>query len=110
MVDFKLLPVYVYQAGSDGAHDGVQIPTSLSLGIGQLVKLSADVGVYTGDGFTFRPSKGGRLALGGALDVKISKIIVHAGAGAASLLTSSMGEYPTIGDSVYFDLNVKFAK
>jgi hypothetical protein len=38
----------------------------------------------------------------------LGPIITHAGAGVASLLTG--GAYPTIRDSVYIDLNVKYAK
>lgn len=38
----------------------------------------------------------------------IGPILAHAGAGVASLLTG--GAYPTIRDSFYVDLNVKYAK
>ncbi len=109
-VDFSLVPAFVWQSGRMENLQAVQIPTSLILAIGSLVKVSADLGIYTGDDFSFRAKNGGRIALGGALDVKIGRIIVHGGAGAASLLTSSTGAYPTIGDSFYIDLNVKFAK
>ncbi len=108
LVDFALAPLYVYQAGEMESLTAVQIPTSLVLKLGSLVKLSADAGVYTGDDFSFSGDDGGRIALGAALDVKIGPIIVHAGSGFASLLTG--GFYPTIGDSLYIDLNVKFAK
>ncbi len=110
LLDFSTRPVFVYQAGTEEAATAVQIPMSTILSIGSLIKVSADLGVFTGDDFTFRGSKGGRLALGGALDVKLGPIIVHAGAGAASLLTGEGGVYPTIGDSLYIDLNVKYAK
>ena len=107
-VDFALTPSWVYQSGTAQSHEAVQVPMSLILAFGSLIKLSADVGVFTGDQYSFSAVDGGRIYLGGALDVKISRIIVHAGAGVASLLTG--GAYPTIADSIYFDLNVKFAK
>jgi hypothetical protein len=66
--------------------------------------------VYTGDDYTFRSSKGGRVSLGAALDVKVWRLILHGGAGVASLGTGDASAYPTIKDSVYIDLNVKFAK
>ena len=88
----------------------MQIPTSLILKIGSLVTRSADLGIYTGDGYALRARKCGRLPLGAALDVKLGPISVHAGAGAASLITGEGGLYPSITDSVYLDLNVKFAK
>jgi hypothetical protein len=108
LVDFKLLPVFVYQSGTDESLMAVQVPMSTIISLGSLLKVSADLGVYTGDDFTFRGSKGGRLALGAAIDLKIGPIITHAGAGAASLLTG--GVYPEISDSLYIDLNVKYAK
>jgi hypothetical protein len=108
LLDFSTKPVWVYQAGTDEAHNGVQLPMSTIIKLGSLLKVSADLGVFTGDNYTFRGSKGGRLALGGALDVKLGPIIVHAGAGAASLLGG--GVYPEISDSLYIDLNVKYAK
>lgn len=108
VVDFSLNPVFVFQSGTDDNLTAVQIPTALTLAVGSLVKLSADAGVYTGDDYSFSGDSGGRITLGAALDVKLGKIIVHAGAGFASLLTG--GAYPEIGDSVYIDLNVKYAK
>jgi hypothetical protein len=108
LVDFSLVPAWVYQSATLGSLTAVQVPMSLRLALGELVKVSADAGVFTGDDYSFSGSKGGRIAAGGALDVKIYKVIVHAGAGVASLLTG--GVYPTIGDSVYVDLNVKYAK
>jgi hypothetical protein len=107
-VDFSLDPVYVYQAGTDDSLMAVQIPMSTILAVGETLKLSADLGVYTGDEFSFSGDDGGRIAAGGSLEVKIGPIIAHAGAGVASLLTG--GLYPTVGDSVYIDLNVKYAK
>jgi hypothetical protein len=108
LVDFKLLPTWVYQKGTAESLTAVQIPMSLILALGNVVKVSADLGIYTGDDYTFRSSKGGRVALGAALDVKLGPILTHLGAGSASLGTG--GLYPTISDSVYIDLNVKYAK
>jgi hypothetical protein len=107
-VDFALTPSWVYQSGTVESHEAVQVPTSLIIALGQLIKLSADLGVFTGDRYSFSGDAGGRIYLGGALDVKISRLQFHAGAGVASLLTG--GDYPTIADSIYFDLNVKFVK
>jgi hypothetical protein len=46
--------------------------------------------------------------------VKIGPILGHLGTGFASLLTgdpmTTQAAYPSIMDSVYFDLNVKYAK
>lgn len=109
LLDFALVPSFVYQGGGKlSSVDALQIPTSLIIKIGSLVKLSADAGIYTGDGLAFGGKSGGRITAGGALDVKIGPIITHLGGGVASLLTG--GAYPTIGDSVYVDLNVKYAK
>jgi hypothetical protein len=108
ILDFQTLPVWVYQHGSAESLQAVQIPVNLIVKLGSLLKVSADVGIYTGDDYTFRGSKGGRVALGAAIDVKIGPILTHLGAGAASLTTG--GVYPTISDSIYFDLNVKYAK
>jgi len=90
------------------SHKAVQIPMSLIIKLGDAFKLSYDLGIYTGDGYSFGGSDGGRISTGGALDIKISKIAVHAGAGVASLLTG--GPYPTISDSLYVDVNVKYVK
>ncbi len=108
LLDFSLLPVWVYQSGTSESTSAVQIPMSLSLALGSLLKVSADLGVYTGDDYSFRASNGGRIYAGGALDVKIGPILVHGGAGTASLLTG--GVYPTVRDAFYIDLNVKYAK
>jgi hypothetical protein len=110
LLDFSLVPVFVYQSGTEESLSAVQIPMSTIVKLGDVLKVSADLGIYTGDDFSFGPSDGGRLALGAAIDLKIGKIITHAGAGFASLLTDDMGPYPTIGDSLYIDLNVKYAK
>jgi hypothetical protein len=114
-VEFNFVPHLVYQA-TDDTLIGLQVPISAVLSLGKSFKLALDTGIYTGDDFDPRPSKGGRLALGASIDLKISKIIVHAGAGFASLLTTDepemgvFGTYPKIGDSIYIDLNVKYAK
>lgn len=107
---FSLQPVWVHQAGAgmNPSESAVQIPTSLIVGLGSLVKVSADLGVFTGNDYSFSGSKEGRIYAGGSLDVKLGPIIAHAGAGFASLLTGP--DYPTIGDSLYIDLNVKYAK
>jgi hypothetical protein len=108
VVDFATQPAIVYQRGDGDTLKAVQLPISLVLALGSLVKTSADVGIYTGDKFSFSGDNGGRIALGGSLTVKLGPILAHAGAGVASLLTG--GLYPTIKDSVYIDLNVKYAK
>jgi hypothetical protein len=107
---FSLTPVWLHQggAGMTPSASAVQIPMTLILGLGDLVKVNADLGIFTGPGYSFGASSGGRIYAGLSLDVKIWKIIVHGGAGFASLLTG--GDYPTIGDSLYVDLNVKYAK
>lgn len=108
LIDFSMTPLFVYQSGTVDALTAVQIPTSLILGLGSVAKVSADLGIFTGDDYSFRGSNGGRLSAGGSLTLKIGPILAHAGAGVASLLTGGM--YPTIRDSVYIDLNVKYAK
>lgn len=110
LVDFALLPAWVWQHESSGSLTAVQIPSALIVKLGDVVKLSVDLSIYTGDDYAFRPSKGGRLGTGAALDVKLGPILAHLGAGVASLLTSAVGPYPTIRDSIYFDVNVKYAK
>lgn len=110
VVDFSLLPAFVFQTGSQENLTAVQVPMSLILKAGSLLKLSADAGVFTGDDISLRAKNGGRVYLGAALDVKVGPIITHAGAGFASLITDPNGLYPSIGDSVYIDLNVKYAK
>jgi hypothetical protein len=110
VIDLKLAPAFVYQSGSVEALQAVQIPISAVVKLGETLKVSTDLGVFTGDDASFKPSNGGRIYAGGALDLKISKIILHGGAGVASLLTGADSMYPTISDSVYIDLNVKYAK
>jgi hypothetical protein len=110
ILDFSLLPSYVFQSGTAENLTAIQVPLSLTVKAGSLVKLSADAGVFTGDNLSLSAKNGGRIYLGAAIDLKISRIITHLGAGVASLLTDEMGLYPTIRDSVYLDVNVKFAK
>lgn len=108
LLDFSTVPVFVYQHGRMASLTAVQIPASIVVKLGSVLKLSADAGVFTGDDFAFGGSKGGRIAAGGSLTVKLGPILTHAGAGLASLLTGPA--YPTIRDSLYFDLDVKYAK
>lgn len=108
VVDFSTAPVYVQQATAGESLMAVRIPLSFIVKLGEVIKVSADAGVYTGNDFSFRGSDGGRIAAGGALTLKIGPILAHAGAGVASLLTGGM--YPSIRDSFYIDLNVKYAK
>jgi hypothetical protein len=108
LLDLSLAPVWVYQAGTSESATAVQVPMSLVLALGDLVKLSADLGVYTGDDYSLRAANGGRIYAGGALDVKLGPIVLHGGAGTASLLTG--GVYPSIRDAFYLDLNVKYAR
>jgi hypothetical protein len=108
LVDFTTAPVFVYQSGSADALTAVQLPTSTVVALGSLVRVSADLGIFTGDDYSFSGDDGGRIAAGGSLTVKLGPILAHAGAGFASLLTGGM--YPTVRDSLYIDLNVKYAK
>jgi hypothetical protein len=112
LVDFSFIPTWVYQSGSTESLQAIQIPISLILKLGEVAKLSFDLGVYTGDDYSARAKNGGRLTTGAALDLKIGPMLLHAGAGFASLLTDDMrpGAYPTITDSFYVDLNAKYAK
>ncbi len=108
LLDLDTQPVWVIQKGTTTSHRAVQVPVSTVIRLGELVQASVDAGLYTGDGYTVRGSKGGRLSAGASLTVKLGPIVTHVGAGAASLLTGGM--YPTIRDSVYLDVNVKYAK
>jgi hypothetical protein len=110
LVDFSLVPIFVYQTGTEESVNAVQIPMSTILKVGSLLKLSADVGIFTGDDFKFGGSSGGRISLGAAIDLKIGPIMAHAGTGFASLLVGDETMYPTVGDSLYIDLNAKYVK
>jgi hypothetical protein len=108
VVDFSFTPLWVYQSGDEESLQAIQVPTALELKLGSFLKLAADVGFFTGDDYSLRGRNGGRISLGGSLTVKIGPLLFHAGTGFASLLTGPL--YPDIGDSVYVDLNVKYAK
>lgn len=108
LVDFQLVPAWVYQSGAMSSLTAVQIPMSLRLALGDVAKLSADLGIFTADDYSFSGDSGGRISTGAALDLKIGPILFHTGAGVASLLTG--GLYPSISESVYVDVNVKYAK
>jgi hypothetical protein len=103
-VDFSLVPTYVYQSGKDG----LQVPMATIVRLGKVVEASVELGVYSGDDFSFRGVNGGRLATGASLTVKLGPILAHAGAGVASLLTG--GAYPTLRDSAYLEVNAEYAK
>lgn len=107
-VDFSLLPSYVYQSGSAESLTAIQVPMSLILSVGKPLQLSADLGVFTGDNLSLKGKNGGRIATGASVTLKVGPIVTHVGAGVASLLTG--GLYPTVKDSVYLDVNVKYAK
>jgi hypothetical protein len=104
----SLTPSWVYQSGSEESLAAVQIPASAIVKLGSLLKVSADAGIFTGDDYSFGGDDGGRISAGASIDVKLGPIVAHAGAGVASLLTG--GLYPSISDSVYVDVNVKYAK
>lgn len=114
LLDFALVPVFVFQKGTSENYTAIQIPTSLIVKLGSLVKVSADLGIFTGDDVSLRAKNGGRIYAGGAIDVKLGPIALHLGAGVASLFTDdSMGTkslYPSLGESVYVDVNVKYVK
>jgi hypothetical protein len=108
LLDFSLMPSWVRQSGATESLEAVQIPMSAIIKLGSLLKASADLGIFTGDDYSLRARNGGRVTAGGSLTVKLGPILAHAGAGVASLFTGGM--YPTIRDSVYLDLNVKYVK
>ncbi len=114
LLDFALVPAFVFQKGEAENYTAIQIPTSLIVKLGSLLKVSADLGIFTGDDLSLRAKNGGRIYGGGALDVKLGPIALHLGAGVASLFTDdSMGTkslYPSLGESVYVDVNVKYVK
>lgn len=114
VVDFSLLPAWIYQSGTTNSHKAVQVPLALIIKLGDVIKLSTDLNIATGDDYSMRGKNGGRLGAGVALDLKIGPILGHLGTGVASLLTgdpmTTQAAYPSIRDSVYFDLNVKYAK
>jgi hypothetical protein len=108
LLDFSLVPAWVYQSGTMESLTAVQIPMALRVALADVVKLSFDLGIYTGDDYSFSGSNGGRISTGAALDLKLGFIGLHTGAGVASLLSGGM--YPSISESVYVDVNVKYVK
>lgn len=108
LIDFAFQPTWVYQKGSAESLTAVQIPLALQIAVGSLARVNLETGIYTGDDYSFSGDNGGRIATGLSLDLKLGHILLHAGAGVASLLTG--GLYPTISDSFYVDLNAKYAK
>jgi hypothetical protein len=108
LLDFSLVPAWVYQSGTMESLTAVQVPMSLRVALADVVKVSFDLGIYTGDDYSFSGSNGGRISTGAALDLKLGFIALHTGAGVASLLTGGM--YPSVSDSVYVDVNVKYVK
>lgn len=110
LLKISLLPVWVHQSGSNGALDALQLPASLVIKLADIVKVSADAGIFTGKGYSFAAKDDGRIYAGASLDVKLWKLLVHAGGGVANLLAGSGSMYPTIRDSLYVELNVKYVK
>jgi len=110
VLDFSLLPAWVHQSGEMESRDAIQVPLALGVGLGSLLKLNLELGIYTGDDYSLRAKNGGRIATGASIDLKISKILIHLGAGAASLLVDQAGVYPTVSDSFYVDVNAKYVK
>lgn len=108
LLDFSLVPSWVYQSGTMESLTAVQVPMALRVALADIVKVSFDLGIYTGDDYSFSGDNGGRISTGAALDLKIGPILLHTGAGVASLLSG--GLYPSISDSVYVEANVKYAK
>jgi hypothetical protein len=110
LLDFALVPAFAFQNGETENLTAIQIPMSLIIKLGSLLKVSADLGVFTGDDISLRARNGGRIYGGGAVDVKLGPIALHLGAGVASLFTDPMGKYPSLRDSIYVDVNVKYVK
>jgi len=110
LLDFALVPSFAFQKGNTENLTAIQIPMSLIVKLGSLLKVSADLGVFTGDDISLRARNGGRIYAGAAIDVKIGPIAAHVGAGVASLFTDAAGPYPTMRDSVYIDINAKYVK
>ena len=47
LLDFALIPTWVYQSGSMESLTAVQIPMALQVGLGNVAKLNAERGIYT---------------------------------------------------------------
>ena len=115
VVNLSILPAVVFQNGSPEKIAGFQLPVNAMLRAGEMLKVSADLGIYSGDDFKIGADDGGRIAIGAAVDVKVSTIALHLGVGLNSLLTSDSPSpgafaYPSIGDSLYIDLALKYVK
>lgn len=111
VVNLRLEPSFVYQA-TDPTTTGFQLPVVAMIRLGDMLKVSGDIGLYSGDDFKVAASDGGRLGVGAAVDIKVGSIGLHLGTGLASLLTSDeMGAlYPSVGKSLYFDVSLKYMK
>jgi hypothetical protein len=110
VVYLSILPALVFQNGDPEKIAGFQLPVNAMLRAGEMLKVSADVGLYSGDDFKVGADDGGRIAIGAAVDIKVGAIALHLGAGLNSLLTSDNGPYDTIGHSLYFDVAAKYLK
>jgi hypothetical protein len=108
VVDFNLNPVLLLQKGETQNHSAIQVPVSTVVKLGSAVKLGVEAAVNTGDDISIQGKNGGRIMVGGSLELKIGKIIIHTGAGLASLLTGPA--YPNVTDSVFVDVNARYAK
>ena len=53
LLDFALLPTWVFQKGEMESLQAVQIPLALQVALGSLLKLNLELGVYTGDDYSF---------------------------------------------------------
>lgn len=73
VVDFSLTPVWMYQAGTEESLEAVQIPMSTIVKLGELVKASVELGIFTGDDYSLRGRNGGRIAAGGSLTLKLGR-------------------------------------
>lgn len=118
-VYFATAPTLVWQkAGDLKAPNGmdsdgggaVQVPVSAAVHLGSMLEVAADLGLATGYGFAFDASEMGNIYAGGSLTVKVKPVKVHLGTGVAALFTDPTAPYHSIGDSVYFDLNVAYVK
>lgn len=106
----RIDPSFVYQTSDADANTGFQLPVTATLRVARMLRVSGDIGLYSGDDFKVSPSDGGRLGVGAAVDVQISSIALHLGAGFASLMTDDAGLYPSVGKSLFFDVALKYVK
>ena len=112
VVYLSVQPSIVFQNGSPEKITGFQLPINAMLRAGEMLKVSADVGVYSGDDFKIGADDGGRIAIGAAVDIKVGAIALHLGAGLNSLLTSDEpgALYGSVGESLYFDVAARYVK